>query len=108
MLKPEYIVTWAEIYEKIEVMKEVLVNSEEKVFGITGNGNAISELMDNAVETPEKATVLIGLVHNSGETYKKWRGMYPEKEIVFLYNTQFEHQDCTLVFPWDKSLENCL
>tara|TARA_R110000772_G_scaffold181163_2_gene292501 strand:- start:1575 stop:1901 length:327 start_codon:yes stop_codon:yes gene_type:complete len=108
MLKPEYIVSWEEIKEKIEVMKEVLVNSNEKVFGIPLNGAEISELMDNAVETPEKATVLIGLVHETGETYNKWRGMYPEKEIVFLYNTQFEHQDCTLVFPWDKNIEDCL
>tara|TARA_R110002074_G_scaffold110087_2_gene237096 strand:- start:7024 stop:7350 length:327 start_codon:yes stop_codon:yes gene_type:complete len=108
VLKPEYIVTWEEINEKIEVMQEILVNSNEKVFGIPHNGAAISELMDNAVEKPENATVLIGLIHNTGETYNKWRGMYPEKEIVFLYNTQFEHQDTTLVFPWDKSLEDCL
>ena len=99
----KYHVSWEEIREKIEVLKEVLVHSDEKVYGIPGNGSAVSELMDNAVETPEKATILIGLVHQTGKTHDKWRGMFPEKEIVFLYNTQYEFHDTDFIFPWDKT-----
>ena len=95
----KYTVKWEEIYRKVETIKRNLIDKNSKIFGIGISGQIIAGLTGNAVEYPENAVIIVHDIYDSGDTYKKWLKLYPEKEYVFLYNKQFEHKDEEIEFP---------
>ena len=101
----KYKISWEEIYEKVKVLKSNLENKNDKIYGIPRGGQIVAGLTGLAVDTPEEANIIVDDLYDSGTTYNKWYEKYPEKEFVFLYNKQFEHQNTWLEFPWEESGE---
>ena len=91
-----------QIYSKIKTIKHSLNNDNNLLFGISEEGKIIAGMTGMAAETPDKATILIDILYNTGKNYKKWVELYPDKEFVFLYNKKFEHKNEILKFPWKE------
>ena len=94
-------ITWEEIYLKINTLKDSLCNKQDTIYGVPGSGQVVSGLTGLAVDSPEKANIIVDCIYDE-KTYKRWNEKYPEKEYCFLFNTQFEYQEEYLIFPWQE------
>jgi len=103
----KHFISWNEL--KLKVSR---FDQSKKYYGIPRGGAVIAGMTDNPVETPEEADIIIDDLIDSGETARKWKEKYPNKEFIFLYNKQEEHQNMWLVFPYEeegvKDIEDCI
>ena len=81
------------------------------VFGIPRGGAvmaAIAEAIGLAihVDSPERATVILDDIYDSGRTAKEWAAKYPAKGFRFVFDKRTpDWAGKWLVFPWEESAE---
>lgn len=105
-------ISWEEIYSKIDNILNQLENKKYKVWGIPRGGQIVAGMLgfcNDKIEVvhplfPYKADIIVDDLYDSGTTYKKWKKLYPEKDIYFLFDKrEKEYKGKWLVFPWEES-----
>lgn len=100
----ERIVKWDEIIKRIENIKKEIGN--KKTWGIPRGGQYISAML-NPVDTVEECDIIVDDLIDSGDTIKRFKELYPDKEIIVLYDKTKEPEikDKWIIFPWEVGKE---
>lgn len=96
----ERLIEWKEIQERVEILKEEI--GTKKTWGIPRGGQYVSAML-NPVEKVEDCDIIVDDLIDSGDTYKRYAELHPDKEIKVLFNKQTEKdlKDVWLIFPWE-------
>ncbi|CAB4151317.1 FolE GTP cyclohydrolase I [uncultured Caudovirales phage] len=100
----EYLVTWNEIKARIEILKKEIGN--KKTWGIPRGGQYVSAML-NPVDKVEDCDIIVDDLIDSGDTIKRFKELYPDKEFRVLFDKQKEVQlkEKWIVLPWEIGKE---
>ena len=95
-------ITWQEIFDRITSLNL----QEEIVYGVPKGGMVLMAFMKEQAFThlPEKATVIIDDLIDSGRTREHYKKKFPNTKFIGLFDKLTEPgiQNIWLVFPWEK------
>ena len=96
----ERIISWKEISEKVDLLKKEI--GEKKTWGIPRGGQYVSAML-NPVDTVEECDVIVDDLIDSGDTLKRFKQLYPNKEYKVLFDKTKDDtiKNSWLVFPWE-------
>lgn len=100
----ERIITWNEIKSRIEDLKKEIGN--KKTWGIPRGGQYISAML-NPVDNVEDCDIIVDDLIDSGDTIRRFKEFYPDKEIRVLFDKQKESElkNKWIVLPWEIGKE---
>lgn len=100
----ERIITWNEIKSRIEDLKKEIGN--KKTWGIPRGGQYISAML-NPVDNVEDCDVIVDDLIDSGDTIRRFKEFYPDKEFRVLFDKQKESElkNKWIVLPWEVGKE---
>jgi GTP cyclohydrolase I len=92
-------ITWEEVF--IQLKQFDLPNAV--VYGVPKGGMILTAFLKEAKVThnPKEATLILDDVVDSGNTWIKYRQMYPHIEFAVLFDKSIEGKDVWLEFPWE-------
>jgi hypothetical protein len=93
------IITWQQIYERIEQMRAC--NHGKTFYGIPRGGSIIAGLLGNAVDDPRHADIIVDDILDSGQTYRKWKAKFPLKKFIVAFNRNEFGNGAWVEFPWE-------
>jgi len=92
----KYLMDWKEVYERLNKIPN------RTCYGIPRGGAIVAGLTGNAVDSPEKAEILVDDIIDSGKTAEVFSKKY--NKPVYVLITKEETSDW-IVFPWEESGE---
>jgi len=100
----ERIITWNEIKSRIEDLKKEIGN--KKTWGIPRGGQYISAML-NPVDNVEDCDIIVDDLIDSGDTIRRFKEFYPDKEFRVLFDKQKESElkNKWIVLPWEIGKE---
>jgi GTP cyclohydrolase I len=100
----ERIISWNEIKSRIENLKKEIGN--KKTWGIPRGGQYISAML-NPVDNVEDCDIIVDDLIDSGDTIRRFKEFYPDKEFRVLFDKQKEAElkNKWIVLPWEIGKE---
>jgi GTP cyclohydrolase I len=100
----ERIISWNEIKSRIEDLKKEIGN--KKTWGIPRGGQYVSAML-NPVDKVEDCDIIVDDLIDSGDTIRRFKEFYPDKEFRVLFDKQKESElkNKWIVLPWEIGKE---
>jgi GTP cyclohydrolase I len=98
-------VTYQDIKERIEYLRPQF-GKADFIYGVPRGGVPVALMMAIAygckvVDDPDKATIIVDDLIDSGRTRSYYKAKYPHIPFVALYNKINENINTWLIFPWE-------
>ena len=96
------ILTWQDVFKLLEPIKKEL-KTDDIIYGIPKGGMIVANFLDcKKTHDPEKCTIILDDIVDSGKTREKHRQKYPFKTFKTLIDKQKEKEySGYIVFPWE-------
>lgn len=101
-MSEKILVTWEQIYWRIENLKKSWRGGTRKVYGVPRGGSIVAGIIGTAVDTPEEADIIVDDIIDSGKTERFFAEKYPAKPFWALVNKPEEFLlGKWIEFPWE-------